>query len=131
MPPRRLAVVVAFSAALAAGSATGGANPRLQPSPQDRAAAAPAGDAEKGKTLFVKDGCYECHGREAQGSPATGPKLGPNPLPFAAFSKYVRTPIGQMPPYKSAIVSDEDLANIYAFVRTRPSPADIGAILDK
>ncbi|PYR85330.1 MAG: hypothetical protein DMG19_15190 [Acidobacteria bacterium] len=36
------------------------------------AANAPRGDAQNGKTLFMKYGCYECHGREGQGSNATG-----------------------------------------------------------
>ena len=34
--------------------------------------AAPAGNAEAGKKLFVSYGCYQCHGYEAQGSNATG-----------------------------------------------------------
>jgi ubiquinol-cytochrome c reductase cytochrome c subunit len=91
--------------------------------PQRSAPAAPAGNAEDGKKLFVSDGCYQCHGYEAQGSSATGPRLGPKPIAFAAFSRYVRQPTGQMPPYTAKVVSDSDLANIYAFVQSRPEPA--------
>jgi ubiquinol-cytochrome c reductase cytochrome c subunit len=91
--------------------------------PARPAAAAPAGNAEAGKKLFVVDGCYQCHGYEAQGSSATGPRLGPRPIAFAAFSRYVRQPTGQMPPYTAKVVSDTDLANIYAFVLARPEPA--------
>ena len=61
-------------------------------------------------------GCYQCHGREAQGSSSTGPRLGPRPIAFAAFSRYVRRPTGQMPPYTAKVVSDTDMANIYAYV---------------
>ena len=68
-------------------------------------------------------GCYQCHGYEAQGSSSTGPRLGPRPIAFAAFSRYVRQPTGQMPPYTAKVVSDAELANIYAFVRSRPEPA--------
>ena len=69
----------------------------------------------------------ECHGREGQGSAYTGPRLGPNPLPFAAFSKYVRSPKGEMPPFKAQILSDAALADIYAFLRSRPRGASIDA----
>lgn len=91
--------------------------------PEPPANAAPAGNADAGKKLFDSVGCYQCHGREAQGSSATGPRLGPRPIAFAAFSRYVRQPTGQMPPYTAKVVSDSDLANIYAFVRARPEPA--------
>ena len=84
--------------------------------------AAPAGNAEQGKKLYVSYGCYQCHGYEAQGSNATGPRLGPRPIAFAAFSRYVRQPTGQMPPYTTKVVSDADMADIYAFVSARPAP---------
>jgi ubiquinol-cytochrome c reductase cytochrome c subunit len=85
--------------------------------------AAPPGNTEKGKKLFVSVGCYQCHGYEAQGSSATGPRLGPRPIAFAAFSKYVRQPTGQMPPYTAKVITDADLADMYAFVQSRPEPA--------
>ena len=85
--------------------------------------AAPPGNADAGKNLYVSVGCYQCHGYEAQGSSATGPRLGPRPIAFAAFSRYVRQPSGQMPPYTAKVVSDTDMAHIYAFVRARPEPA--------
>ena len=91
--------------------------------PQRSATPAPAGNADAGKKLFVADGCYQCHGYEAQGSSATGPRLGPRPIAFAAFSRYVRQPTGQMPPYTAKVVSDADLANIYAFVQSRAEPS--------
>jgi ubiquinol-cytochrome c reductase cytochrome c subunit len=91
--------------------------------PQRPAGNTPTGNAEAGKKLFVADGCYQCHGYEAQGSSSTGPRLGPRPIAFAAFSRYVRQPTGQMPPYTAKVVSDADLANIYAFVQSRPEPA--------
>ena len=86
------------------------------------AAAAPAGNAQKGQQLFTSYGCYECHGRQAQGSTATGPRLAPRPIAFGAFTKYVRGPSGQMPPYTSRVVSDADLTDIYAFLQSRPQP---------
>jgi ubiquinol-cytochrome c reductase cytochrome c subunit len=89
---------------------------------------APAGNVEDGKKLWVSYGCYQCHGREAQGSNATGPRLGPRPIAYAAFSRYVRQPTGQMPPYTAKVVSDTDLANIYAYVAARPAPVPVQSI---
>ena len=78
------------------------------------------GSIEKGRLGFVKVGCAQCHGREAQGSPTTGPRLGPNGLPYPAFARYVRAPRLQMPPYTEKILTDTDLADLYAFVQSRP-----------
>ena len=89
---------------------------------QDKQAAPPVGNAEKGKEIFTSYGCYQCHGRQAQGSKTSGPRLAPNLFPFPAFSKYVRQPKGQMPPYTAKVVSDADLADIYAFLKTLPQP---------
>src|SRR5215472_6075650 len=83
---------------------------------------APSGNAQKGKQLFQNYGCYQCHGREAQGGAGTGPRLAPKPIPYAALSKYVRQPTGQMPPYTRRVVSDEDLTDIYAFLTGQPDP---------
>ena len=84
-------------------------------------AAAPAGNAEKGRQLFNTYGCWSCHGKEAQGGVA-GPRIGPNPPPFAGFTAYVRKPANQMPPFTDKVVSDADLADIYAFLRSLPQP---------
>ena len=91
-------------------------------------AAAPAGNADTGKKLFVSFGCYQCHGYEAQGSSATGPRLGPKPIAWAAFSRYVRRPTNQMPPYTAKVVTDADLGNIYAFLQARTAPTPVANI---
>ena len=83
----------------------------------------PAGNVEKGKSLFAKNGCAECHGLEGQGAPTSGPRIGPNPLPLAAFIKYVRAPKNQMPPYTAKVMSDAELADVRAFLAARPKPA--------
>ncbi len=80
------------------------------------------GSAEKGKSFFTSYGCYECHGRQAQGSRMSGPRLAPNPIAFPAFTAYVRQPRGQMPPYTSKVLSEQDLADIYAFLDSIPLP---------
>ena len=93
------------------------------PAPQPLAAT-----VEEGKKLFVSYGCYQCHGYEAQGSSAAGPRLGPRPLPYAGFSRYVRRPAGQMPPYTVKTMADAELEKIYAFIQTRPAPKPVDTI---
>ena len=83
---------------------------------------APAGNAQTGRKLFTSDGCFQCHGLEAQGGVGTGPRLGPRPIAFAAFEKYIRQPTGQMPPYTAKVVSEKDLADIYAFLQSVKQP---------
>jgi mono/diheme cytochrome c family protein len=97
--------------------------PRAQnAAPQgEKSEAPPAGNAENGKKIFTKDGCYECHGREGQGAAqGAGPRIGPLQLSFEAFTKYVHQPTGQMPPYTSKVISDQELADIYAYLQSRP-----------
>jgi mono/diheme cytochrome c family protein len=86
---------------------------------------APSGDAEKGKQLFMTIGCQACHGRTAQGV-AGNRKLAPKPIPLAAGIAYVRHPRGQMIAYRPKILSDAELADIWAYLRTIPDnpPAD-------
>src|SRR5262249_40832485 len=91
-------------------------------------APAPAGDAKNGKKLFAADGCYQCHGYEAQGAAPTGPRPGPRPIPVAPFSKNVRHPAGPKPPYTIKSIRDKDLADIYAFLQSLPAPADAASI---
>jgi len=89
-----------------------------------RATGARTGNADNGKKLFVKYGCYECHGREGQGGVAFGPRLAPNPMAYAAFVRYVRAPRGDMPPYSDKLItSEQDLVDIYAFLASRPPAA--------
>jgi mono/diheme cytochrome c family protein len=86
------------------------------------AMAAPS--ADNGKTEFVKHGCWQCHGFEGQGSVTTsgGRVIADTQLPFEAFKAYVRDPGGAMPPFHAEILSDDDLADIYAYLESRPKP---------
>ena len=90
-------------------------------------AQAPAGNADAGKKLFSTVGCWQCHGYEGQGGSA-GPRIAPRPIPYAAFSKYLRRPTNQMPPFTEKVVTDADLANIYAYLQSRPVPPPVGSI---
>ena len=88
---------------------------------------APTGNAERGKALYQKTGCYQCHSNEAQGGSA-GPRLGPNPVPFARFVAYVRAPRGEMPPYTAKVMSEQELGDVYAFLEARPRPPAVASI---
>jgi mono/diheme cytochrome c family protein len=114
-----LILAVALFAAMTLTAVAQTPAPAAQPS---------AATVEEGRKLFVSYGCYQCHGYEAQGSSATGPRLGPRPLPYAGFSRYVRRPAGQMPPYTVKTMADAELEKIYAFVQTRPAPKSIDSI---
>jgi mono/diheme cytochrome c family protein len=74
-----------------------------------------------GRVLFMKVGCYECHGTQGQGGGA-GPRIAPDPLPFDGLAAFVRTTSGEMPPYTTALLSDSDLADIYAYLQSIPRP---------
>ena len=91
--------------------------------------AAVAADAARGKILFTqKYGCYECHGTLGQGSPVTGPKLAPNPLPYDTLSAFVRTSNGPMPPFRESILPNADLEDIYAYLQSIKPAADYKTI---
>lgn len=79
--------------------------------------------SEKGKQLFVKNGCWQCHGFVGQGG-ITGPALAPNVMPFEAMSNFVRNANRSMPPYKEAILPEADLKEIHAYLSSLPKPAD-------
>jgi mono/diheme cytochrome c family protein len=79
--------------------------------------AALAASAENGKQVFMRAGCWQCHGTLGQGG-AAGPKLAPDPLPFDALSSFVRTTNRAMPPYREEILSNTDLADLYAYLQS-------------
>ena len=92
--------------------------------------AAFAASAEKGKAAFIQHGCWQCHGTMGQGSVATsnGKRLAPNPLPWEAFAGFVRSTNRAMPPYSEKILSDGDLADIYAYLQSIPKPPAVNDI---
>jgi cytochrome c1 len=95
-----------------------------QSAAQSQRSEASPGNAEKGKGLYMKYGCYECHSLQGQGSMASGPRIGPDPIPFSALVSYVRHPAGDMPPYSNKVLSDQELSDIYSFLGSLPNPPD-------
>jgi len=85
-----------------------------------REAAAPTGDAKRGKTLFDQTyKCYACHGYEGE----TGsPRLVPMARSEEDFVAFVRKPSRQAMPSFSDVAA-KDLADVYAYLRSlHPAP---------
>ncbi len=95
--------------------------------PPPAASAALTGNADNGKKLFAAYGCYECHGRQGAGA-STGPRIGPPVITLAAALRYVRAPTGQMPPYTTKVASDQDITDIYTYLKSFPPPPAASSI---
>jgi len=86
--------------------------------------AAPAGDAAKGKASYERTGCWQCHGGQGQGG-REGPRIAsPVPMAWPALSRFVRTTKGDMPPYTEKVLSNQELADVYAYLRSIPPAPD-------
>jgi mono/diheme cytochrome c family protein len=83
----------------------------------------PPGDAANGKRLYLTT-CFACHGRSGQGGAMNGPApiLARTAMPFDGFKAQLREPVSDMPAYSEAVMSDQQIADIYAFVETLPGP---------
>ena len=80
---------------------------------------APPGDAERGRQMYMKYYCYTCHGTAGQGGErGAGPRIAPNPWPYAAFVQQTRKPHQGMVPYSEQTLPEQDLIDIYHYVLT-------------
>ena len=85
---------------------------------------APTGSAERGQKVYIHQMCHNCHGTVGQGGGVAGPKIAPNPFPWMAFAQQIRKPRAEMPPYSEKNLSEQDLADAYAYlVSIKPGPA--------
>jgi mono/diheme cytochrome c family protein len=107
-------ILVAF--ALLSAPIAGGATAQSPPPAQ---APAPPANAENGKRLYMKHTCYFCHGTAGQGGGA-GARVAAVARNAQGFARYVRRPTGQMPAYTEKILSDQELADIFAYVKGLP-----------
>jgi len=90
------------------------------------AALAQNGNADNGKRIFLKDGCYECHGTVGQGG--VGPRLSMPAIALPALSAIVRKGVGGMPPYSAKVLSDAELTDIHAYLASIPAPPPVKSI---
>jgi len=83
---------------------------------------APKGDAANGKKVYLADGCYQCHGSVGQGGLMTGqaPVLAQTKMPYTAFTRQLRNPINDMPPYPDNLLSEKEAADIFAYLQSLP-----------
>ena len=91
------------------------------------AAQSPAGNADNGKKLFMKENCYCCHGTAGQGG-RDGARIAQTALNLQGLMRYVRRPTGGMPAFTEKILSDRELTDIYAYLKSLPAakaPKDI------
>jgi mono/diheme cytochrome c family protein len=70
--------------------------------------------------LFVRNGCYQCHGYAGQGGVA-GARIAATVLSAQALIRYVRRPAGQMPAYTEKVATDQELTDIHAYLKTLPA----------
>src|SRR5215813_108672 len=84
----------------------------------------PSPDVANGKILFSKIGCFQCHGYAGQGGRA-GARIIPTPFKAQDLIRYVRRPPGEMPAYTEKVVSDRELEDIYAYMRSFPAPKPV------
>jgi len=145
----KLLVLVLFLAALIVAACGGSDEPTATPAPAaaapaaggDTKAAAPAaqvakGDATKGKETFLST-CVACHGPDAKGVKGLGKdmtvskfiasKSDDELLAFVKTGRPVNDPLNTtgvlMPPKGgNPAMSDEDILNVIAFIRTVNKP---------
>ena len=97
-------------AALSAGSAAAQDTPR--------------GDAKAGLATFQKYGCYTCHGILGQGSLRDGPRINAAGIGYQAVLQQLRTPRYEMPAFTAVQISDQQVADIFAYLTTLPKSPD-------
>jgi ubiquinol-cytochrome c reductase cytochrome c subunit len=85
---------------------------------------APKGDAKAGLADFNKYGCYTCHGIVGQGTLRDGPRLNAAAIGFEALKTQLRTPRYEMPAYTEVQISDQGVADIFAYLTSLPKPPD-------
>lgn len=90
--------------------------------------AQPAGNARNGGALYVDRGCWQCHGLAGQGGGIAGPRLAGRVQVWAAFSRYVRQPTEEMIPYTAKVLPDNELADIFEWLRTLPPPPAVDSL---
>lgn len=75
--------------------------------------------ASRGRDIYMKVGCYLCHGTHGQGSNA-GLRLAPDSLPAEAIAQFIRATNTTMPAYSEQVLPDDKVADIAAFLATIP-----------
>jgi mono/diheme cytochrome c family protein len=80
------------------------------------------GDPVKGEHIYLAVGCFECHGRAGQGGRFNYPvpPLAQIELPAESFIAFLRAAPNDMPAFSADVLSDQDAADIHAYLRSLP-----------
>src|SRR5947209_20397350 len=91
---------------------------------------APSGDLDNGRRVYLATGCFTCHGRAGQGGAYNGPSpaVAKTAMPFEGFKMQLRNPSKDMPAYSAPVMSDQEIADIYAFMQSLPGRRDAKGI---
>jgi mono/diheme cytochrome c family protein len=85
-------------------------------------AQAPTGDTARGKDLYFRYSCFACHGYDGHGG--AGARLVPFAFTPQRFTAFVRSPSRRMPPYTDKVLTDAQVADLFAYIKSLPaSPA--------
>jgi ubiquinol-cytochrome c reductase cytochrome c subunit len=85
-----------------------------------------------GESVYLRVGCFTCHGTVGHGGAAR--RLAPNTLPLPSFTTWVRngTPgwtfASGMPAFPATIISDAELADVRAYLASLPAPPPVADI---
>jgi mono/diheme cytochrome c family protein len=116
LPTRSIASMLIGMAGLSCGLSSGAQTP-------DTAA------LQNGRNVYMQNQCYSCHGTHGQGGERNaGPRIAPNPFPFAAFEMQLRKPRSVMPRYTERDIDAARLKDLYAFVQSMPAAPALSSI---
>jgi ubiquinol-cytochrome c reductase cytochrome c subunit len=96
------------------------------------AAAQPRASIANGQSVYMRVGCFTCHGTVGHGGAA--PRLAPNTLPLEGFTAWVRngtpgwTIATGMPAFSTDVLSDAELADVRAYLASLPPPRAVADI---
>ena len=85
-----------------------------------------AGDVENGKTVYLEQGCYSCHGYNGTGRRPLANDASGIMASEQVFLSYLRlradvaplSPSNNMPNYSVDVLSDTDAIDAYAYIKT-------------
>jgi mono/diheme cytochrome c family protein len=109
-------VLVACSSPSSAPPAPAATTAPAAPAATTAPAAPAAGDPAAGKQVWASLPCQGCHGVNAEGG--SGPKLAGTTRSYDRVLAQVRRGGGPMPAFPADQVSDQDVQNIYAWLKT-------------
>lgn len=88
--------------------------------------------AANGESVYLRVGCFTCHGTVGHGGAAR--RLAPNTLPLEGFTTWVRngtpgwTIATGMPAFSASVLTDAELADVRAYLASLPPPRAVADI---